>query len=172
LYRELIEKRSGIDEFVTEKWSDFDFVSNVQTRFISGDILNVAGPETLEAAKRNLQADFAVVGLTERFDETVILLKRALGWRRPFHIRMNVTPRRRRVDKLRPEIIEIIRSKNALDLELYNFAVSLFEQRLQQEGHDFFAEVAAFKKWNKVVSPGVRFLAKFVWPYSRIRLAI
>jgi hypothetical protein len=122
---------------------------------------------TLEAAKRNLKAGFAIAGLTERFDETVMLLKREFGWRRPFYIPVNVAPKRQRNEIVRPETIEIIRSKNKLDLELYDFAQSLFEQRVQQAGDGFAAEVAAFKRWNKVVSPGLGFLARFVWPYHR-----
>lgn len=39
-------------------------------------------PEMLESAKKNLQ-DFAAVGLTERYNETLILLKRAFNWHNP-----------------------------------------------------------------------------------------
>ena len=43
----------------------------------------------LEQAKRNLD-DFLLVGLTERFDETFIMLRRMLGWRLPMYATRNV----------------------------------------------------------------------------------
>ena len=44
----------------------------------------------LAQAKRNLDR-FLVVGLTERFDESFILIRRALGWRLPMYERHNVS---------------------------------------------------------------------------------
>lgn len=44
----------------------------------------------LGQAKRNLDR-FLVVGLTERFDESFILIRRALGWRLPMYERHNVS---------------------------------------------------------------------------------
>ncbi len=59
-----------------------------QTRAISGvqgvDSMTGSGPisrDILDIAKKNLIEYFMLVGLTERFDESLILLKRALGWR-------------------------------------------------------------------------------------------
>ena len=42
---------------------------------------SVSNPAVLTAAKENLARQFIVVGLTERFDETLALLKVVLGWK-------------------------------------------------------------------------------------------
>jgi hypothetical protein len=53
-----------------------------------GDSISEA--ETLERAIRNLRS-CAVVGLTERFDETLLIAKKTFGWRMPFYENFNVT---------------------------------------------------------------------------------
>ena len=50
--------------------------------------------EALDLAVDRL-GEFSVVGLTERFDESAVLLTRALGWRRMVYTRENVTPNRK-----------------------------------------------------------------------------
>ncbi|MCB8978082.1 MAG: sulfotransferase family 2 domain-containing protein [Ardenticatenaceae bacterium] len=59
-------------------------IQNVQTRMIAGLPYDYP-PNTyteahLETAKQNLAEHFAVVGLVERFDESLLLLKKAFGW--------------------------------------------------------------------------------------------
>lgn len=72
--------------------------NNFQVRMLSG-ALDAVGygectSEMLEMAKQNLQSYFAVVGLTERFDETLIMLRRAFHWRNIFYVRHKVTRHR------------------------------------------------------------------------------
>ena len=98
------------NEIVSQKMSLKDYVSsgisvelnNGQTRLLSG-VEEVGAPvigygecpaEILEIAKENLAVHFAVVGITERFDETLILLKTALNWNSIFYSRANVTRNR------------------------------------------------------------------------------
>ena len=49
----------------------------------------------LETAKRNLEAHFAWVGITERFDESLVLLGRTFGWRDVRYVSANVSRRGR-----------------------------------------------------------------------------
>ena len=61
---------------------------NDQTRRISGlePPFGMCTQATLEQAKRNLERNFSVVGTTERFDETLLLIGRTFGWKmhRPY----------------------------------------------------------------------------------------
>jgi hypothetical protein len=45
----------------------------------------------LDIAKRNLASHFAVIGITEEFDRSLILMKRRLAWRHPFYTSQNVS---------------------------------------------------------------------------------
>ena len=61
-----------------------------------------------------------MVGLTERFDESFILLRHAMGWRLPMYMSVNAAG-----DSESPSVdedaIAAIRERNRLDLELYDF---------------------------------------------------
>ena len=129
-------------------------VDNHQTRMVSGRgggeiasrTAKPLGSDALEQAKRNLER-FLVVGLTERFDETFILLRRALGWRLPYYVTANVASGPKPMTE---SARELIRERNQLDLELYRFADELLSAAVAEQGPSFPREVAAFKAWNRV----------------------
>ena len=103
LHDEVAGSGMGLEEFA-RSCADAG-IDNQQTRLISGRGAGRGGAPRLrrartwvaprlergdlEQAKRNLD-DFLLVGLTERFDETFILLRRVLGWRLPMYATRNV----------------------------------------------------------------------------------
>jgi hypothetical protein len=104
-------------------------MDNSQTRAFSGDGTTPFGGctrEMLERAKANLEG-FAVAGLTERFDESLVLMQRAFGWDRIRYVSVNVDPGRDRRDTVSDDDMASIREQNALDLELYDWAATRFE---------------------------------------------
>jgi hypothetical protein len=105
-------------------------MDNGQTRRLAGEMSLPCGrvtPALLERAKANL-ARFAVVGLTERFEESLVLLSRAFGWTlQPLPAR-NVGEDRPRRTEVGQDALEAIERSNDLDLELYRFASGLFEK--------------------------------------------
>lgn len=110
-------------------------MDNGQTRRLAGEMSLPCGRVTvqmLERAKLNLAEKFTVVGLTERFEESLVLLHRAFGW--PLY-RVNS----RNVGNDRPprtgvseETLEAIEKHNRFDLELYRFGTALFEDALSK----------------------------------------
>jgi hypothetical protein len=133
---------------------------NAQTRFLSGvwfgpfygDRVGEVTPEMLETAKANLREHFAVVGVADRFDETLILAKRAFGWRNLFYARQNVTASRPSKDELPAATLDIIVEANQLDIELYRCAKELCEKQVWQNGLSFACEAASFRLLNRPVS--------------------
>ena len=98
LHADLVRSDAPWEEFLRTEPT----VDNHQTRMISGrgggELTRAPeplDPDALEKAKRNLER-FLVVGLTERFDETFLLLRRALRWKLPFYLTANVTRRPKR----------------------------------------------------------------------------
>jgi len=57
------------------------------------------------------------------------LFEREFGWPRFSAGRANASHDRPRLDNLDPDVIEVIRNANSLDIELYEFAKRLFESR-------------------------------------------
>lgn len=130
---------------------------NGQTRFIRGAPGGwfKRGPvqistKDLEIAKANLR-EYFICGLTERFVESLILLKRALGWKilNILYVRQprgsNLPPR----DNISSETMKLIEEHNKLDLELYEFAKQMFEERISQQDSSFKRELQNFQLCNK-----------------------
>lgn len=111
---------------------DFPQTNNHQTRLISGD--PEGGPESLSRAMENLECHFDVVGVSERFDETLLLLRKLLGWKNVHYYRRNVTRNRPDRSAVDNSVIRNIEQRNELDLQLYAFARSLLEGALVREG--------------------------------------
>jgi hypothetical protein len=148
-HEELVRSGMSLEEFVRS--SPERGVENDQTRMLSGrgageiDAGNL-GREALDEAKRNLER-FLVVGLTEQFDESFILIRRALGWKLPLYLTTNVSTHPKTASAT---AVELIRERNQFDLELYDHARGLFSAAVAQQGESLAHEVAIFKALNQV----------------------
>lgn len=145
----------SLHEFVTT--APYTEVDNDQTRRISGLEPEVGKCTrlTLERAKENLRRHFTVVGITERFDETLILLKRSFGWSDKLHYYpKNRNLGRPPVSSLSRETVRAIRERNELDVELHRFADELLEAAVSAQGASFHEELENFRSMQR--ARGVR----------------
>jgi len=100
-------------------------INNGQTRLLGSDVLDADAPadeSTLERARATLDRPDVVVGLQDRFDESLLLMVRACGWGYPAYRNENVGRDRPRAADLPDATVELIRKHNALDLALYEHA--------------------------------------------------
>lgn len=152
LYQDVISQNMNLGDYVRSGLSPE--LDNCQTRLLSGvqEPIEVGqcSFELLETAKTNLKSHFAVVGILERFDETLILLKRIFRWRIPFYIQRNKTQKPPSYKTISPEIVEMIVKKNQLDIELYQYGEKLFEELILQQDQSFKMEVLVFSTSNKI----------------------
>ena len=135
---------------------------NFQTRLISGwvDFHHPLSPyaeplpdQALERARSNLENHFLVAGLQERFDESVVLMKRALGWGRVAYPRRNVDLTRPRPEGpgLPGALADRIRQLNHLDLQLVAFAGERLERRITEAGEDFQADLERTRRLGGIL---------------------
>jgi len=119
-----------------------------QACFIAGMLPKDACPddELIARATENLEKTIVSVGLTERFDESLLLYNRALGWKVEGYARENVTRNRPTQDRLAPQDLSIIREKSAVDQQVYDFASRLFEKRIADMPPTFAEELAALRR--------------------------
>src|SRR5689334_13856571 len=97
-------------------------MNNSQTRAIAGDVgtpFGACSRELLDRAMENVREHFSFVGLSERFDESLILLRRTYGWSNVHYVSANVARTRRSLTDTQRQLIE---EHNELDLELYRWA--------------------------------------------------
>ncbi len=135
-------------------------MDNSQTRAFAGDTTTPFGactPAMLDLAKEHLERSFAVVGLTERFDESLLLMRRAFGWRDVRYVALNVDPYRDRRDEPTEEALALIRRHNALDLDLYRWALDRFDRKVAAVP-GFPAELDGFRLANRAYQPWGRLL--------------
>ena len=104
--------------------------------------------EMLELAKKNLKENFAVVGLVERFDETLLLLKKTLGWRNLFYVKHNVTKNLHFQQEISKDTLNLIKKQNNLDIELYKYVREFFDLQVQRQTDSFQKELKLFKLLN------------------------
>jgi hypothetical protein len=135
----------SLGEFVTSEIDDVE-VSNGQTRQLYGPADRPPDQAMLEAAKQHLTS-FAAVGVTDRFDESVLVLRDAIGCPYPFHRVQNATSSARR--PVPPETLRLIESRNQLDRELYRFAAGLLDESIAAEGPSFPRRLATFRALNR-----------------------
>ena len=110
-------------------------MDNGQTRRLAGSINLPCGqvtPQMLDHAKANLRKNFAVVGLTERFEESLVLLHRAFNWRLYGFTEQNVGGNRPRRSEVSDETLKVIEDCNRFDSDLYQFAAELFEKAVRK----------------------------------------
>jgi hypothetical protein len=126
MHRKVTTERIGVEDFIrlTPRRQ------NLQCSLIAG-IKNdgTSDARLLDQAKENLEKSFSVVGISERFEESLMLMARTFEWQIPFYENRKVSKTRPRVDTGE---VEMIREHNRLDLELYEFGMKLFEESLRK----------------------------------------
>jgi hypothetical protein len=149
----LAARKLGVLEFMRE----FPLVGlrNFQTRMLAGECRElpgdlspydtVKGPADASALSRaveTLLGEYRFV-VTERFDESFLLMATDLGWQRPWYLESNVT----KVRSAAPSAAERegILAENDLDAELYRRACERLEARIADAGPGFARRVAALK---------------------------
>lgn len=142
---------------------------NFQTRQISGrvDFEHGSPPfdeslseDALETAKENLEKEFTVVGLQERFDESLLLMKRAFGWGNVCYLKKNVTSRPVLRNDISSRARNLIERHNELDAQLVEFARKRFKEQVLEYGPGFERDLRDFEKKNGRYTRRKRMLGK------------
>lgn len=112
-------------------------LDNGQTRLLAGEAgyepdFGDCSDDVLDIAKKNLRESFSVVGTTERFDETLLLLKAVFGWQAmPFYIKKNVSKQRPKRDLLSPDIEAFLTERQKIDLALHAYSNELLDHAIK-----------------------------------------
>ena len=173
----VLESPSRKRQLSFEEWLDEprfqNVVRNEQTQFLSGkggvawhpfDDLGCRpdDPELLRLAKANVESRFVAVGVTERFDESVVLFQRTFGWRTPFTWDSRRIGRRPVRNPLPSALVDKVAELNELDRDLYRFVSDRFARQLAWYEPTFASDIQRLKRRNRWVEEVVR-------PYYELR---
>jgi hypothetical protein len=152
-------------KFRRENWSLEDFVTrlprdNVQCKFIAGAVYKEpCTAEICERAKENLVRHFSVVGLLERFEESLALMKLRFGWTLKNYSSFNVARTRPHKHDLPKSTLDLIQDRNRFDIELYECGTQLFQAAVNKNAGEvsgILGELEAARIQNRLSS--ARFL--------------
>ena len=116
-----------------KKWTLEDYVrnsqrDNVQSKIVAGaEYEKPCTREIVERAKYNLGHHFSVVGLSARLEESLALMKLRFGWRLSSYSSFNITRSRPKKRDLPQTTLDLIRQRNAFDMELFACGQEIFE---------------------------------------------
>ena len=154
-------------------------VDNGMTRLLSasdGKIYDVpfgqCSRSMLDEAIKNLENHFLAFGILADFDESLILLKRAMGCRFPFYVRRRVTQSRPDQADISDSARQTVSALNELDIELYDWARQRLKIEIDEQGPGFQAELILFGFLNKILG-GAYTMARWIdrWLVSDHRAA-
>lgn len=157
-----------LEEYVFRK-RHYDLgLNNLQTRVLSGlPDLDPAGGVTTEnsrpiteadfaLANRNLERHYSLVGITEQFDEFLVVLAALMD--RPLrdvvYRRLNVTSSRPPLDEIPPSVVAEIERHNTYDRRLYGLACQMFASQVAAYGPSFDDDLALFHDLNALHARG------------------
>jgi hypothetical protein len=101
--------------------------------------------DTLAMAKSNLAGYFSLIGLTERFTETLALGKVLFGWKIARFTSIQQGPKRPQQSTCSAQERALITEYNPFDIELYQFGARLFDQAIAKHATSVAAEVATIR---------------------------
>lgn len=151
--RKIRKEKIKLKPYVTDL--KLKVLDNHQTRLLVGDQdgmkpeFGQCPSEFLEIAKRHLDEHFAVVGVTERFDETLLVLQKVFGWKMPLYISKNISRIRPKDDEISPYAREAIADINQLDLALYQYANERLDQLIKENFMFFKLRLFWFRLVNR-----------------------
>ena len=122
---------------------------NLQTRILSGlpQPFGEVDDGMLERAKHNLREGLEFFGITERFDESLVLAKQRLGLRSIlYRSNSRVNTSRPRGDDIPAELRRSAEHHNRYDTQLYDYACELFDRGQERSHPDFEIELAALRE--------------------------
>ncbi|KAK6177218.1 hypothetical protein SNE40_015362 [Patella caerulea] len=101
----------------------------------------------------DLDLTLDLVMITERFDESMILLRRMLNWsfKDILYIKQNALKNKTK-DNIDSTLIDKVKKFSELDYILYDYFYEKFDKRVKQQSSDFNDEVSAFKSIRERVA--------------------
>lgn len=130
LYQEIVGGKMTLWDFARSNGMVKYEVRNLQTRLLAA----VQPPEEVgeqhgDLALERLRKSFALVGVTERFDDFLLTARKLFGWQHILYYRKNAGKTKPPPEVIEPELREELRDLNRQDQRLYDEARRLFDQK-------------------------------------------
>ena len=150
--RRIHRHHSEVSRQTLEEYVRTSPYNNAQTKLIAGQsrerdfIAGECNDAMLSAAKENLSRYFTLIGITERFEETLALAKVLLGWKIDRWATFRVTPHRPKKEAIGADTRALIAQYNSFDVALYQYASELFSEKVAENQEEVAAERESIRR--------------------------
>jgi hypothetical protein len=155
LHQRVMERSMSLREYASSKLTDE--LDNGQVRLLAGVDSDRSVPigacdtALLNVAKQNIETHFSLVGLSERFDESLALMAILLGWDwTPSYTNLNVSTNRPEKGRIDASTRKRIEQANPLDCEIYAWAKQRFETLINQHRDNVHRLVGNIHEANRL----------------------
>ena len=172
-YYYLFARKRRLGETITETdpvkvLQQLPFYPTYQLRLLLGgdDIESVLHsplpPNAVQIARQNIDRDFAVAGVLEHYDETLLMMKRQFGWPRAYYARQNVSEDDRpNGEEINDEFVRLVKEMCAPEVELYRFVRQQTAALIVRQDASFDAELKQLRRANARFERFYRLAAPF-----------
>lgn len=126
--------RSSLEDWVLR--CNLAEMDNGQARRLSGVANGLAFGACTSAmllrAKKNVAQDFVLTGVTERYDDFYLAMCKMFGWPIKNYPSINVAQSKPDMNEISGRTLRLIEKHNALDMELYDFALRRFAEKIEK----------------------------------------
>jgi len=154
-YNDIHNKNLNLYDFA--KTNTREDINNAQIRLISG--INDTPELMLEKALSNIESYFPVVGLLEKYNESLLLLKKYYNWKMPYYAQRNKTVKRKKTNEIDVKTSELISELNYGDELLYREISKRFDKQLA-EYKNLEQDLKKLESINRIYSTGYNFARK------------
>lgn len=105
--------------------------------------------EKLALAEKHLREHFAMVGLVDHFDESLLLMRRKLGWGSVYYTHKHYNPARPRGEDT-AALRALIEQYAQPDLQFYALVKKIYEEQRREYGANLAADLQLFQRNNRL----------------------
>jgi hypothetical protein len=130
----LVKNKVSLEGFILEDINPS--LNNGYIKYIGNlDNETLVDATLYERVLKRIEEHFVLVGITERFDESILLLQDRLNWNKlPCYKPLNTTGSRLKKEEIGGDILDAIRLKNSYDLMLYNAMNDKLTESIEEFG--------------------------------------
>lgn len=127
-----------------KRWSNMsfeeflhDYKDNEQTRTISGKDgvhlknTDLVTQDDFQKAISNIEEHFHFVGIQEKFNESLLLLKQILNWHILYYNYKNVNNNKPPKTEVSKKVIKLIEERNYFDIKLYEYVKENYKNKIK-----------------------------------------
>lgn len=126
-----------------------------------------------DVAIEHLENDFAMVGLQEHYDASLLMMRYILNWTQPItYIRLNESKRRIKLDDLSLADQKLVKQAAEVEMPVYEYAKKRFEAQKEAYPGDIERDVAQFRADNERYAQRQALITRIKTPFRAVRRSI